>query len=582
MSEERIKVVFNRVFVKNDADWFGSGEFYFIAQVDGHTVGDRRLIFGAREGQWIDLDAAVWSAEVDVAGKADVRVSFQGKDEDIFWDDDLGTITHTLRPPWSQRTFRRETEYYILEWSVELLVDGRFGRHAPNEVFAARAHSGSLVCNTVSGVPLTARLEFHQVRPVPTGSLPPRDPFPPGTAPAVENNGGTNIGPGDPINIVPNPAVIPILSPPAPAAGPAPPLAAGAPPRADATTAARIEFTFYRPNTLAFTDSDDRLEWTARPLNGGAVAFVGPARGLKVLVYGTAAGEVLLEVRFRGALFATYRALVMNVKQIPCRCNILNGPSASSQPRATPANVQDHLNIANRFLRQLALELVLDADPTLKNNAKATGIPGIFRIRVAKGITWHIDSDPVVVPATGLNYRPGVMNFAYIHSERRPNIGGAATDFPASNAAGAPGVRPTVTDNGAPSTSWVSPTGILPDAAAGAVAMQLINAIQRPGHPRLFAMFLCDNIGDPAVLADQQLYAKSMAHELGHILNLGHRVEGADATQATGLKANGVFWDGLTHPPMENIMYWQGVQAICQDFDIIQARAVHQSPLVPP
>jgi hypothetical protein len=111
--------------------------------------------------------------------------------------------------------------------------------------------------------------------------------------------------------------------------------------------------------------------------------------------------------------------------------------------------------------------------------------------------------------------------------------------------------------------------------------MDLITAIQRPGHHRLFAMFLCDNIGDPAVLADQRLFAKSMCHELGHILNLGHRIEGADATTATGWAFNGVFRDGLTHPPNQNIMFWQGVQDICQDFDIIQARAVHQSPLVP-
>jgi hypothetical protein len=73
-----------------------------------------------------------------------------------------------------------------------------------------------------------------------------------------------------------------------------------------------------------------------------------------------------------------------------------------------------------------------------------------------------------------------------------------------------------------------------------------------------------------------------MAHELGHILNLGHRVEQADPTTATGLSANGIFFDGLTHPPQENIMFWAGVQAICQDFDIIQARAVRQSPLLPP
>ncbi|MGK3963818.1 hypothetical protein WMF38_06525 [Sorangium sp. So ce118] len=581
---ERIKVTFNRVFVKNDADWFGSGEFYFIATVDGATVGDRRT-FDAREGQWIELPAAQWSAVVDVAGKASVVVRFEGKDDDVFFDDDLGTIGHTLRPPWTQRTFRAETEYFLLEWGVELEVEGRFGRHPPEAIFACRSHSGSLDCTTVSGVPRVARMEIHPVRPVPTGAMPPRDAFSPGTGPAVENNGGTTIRPGDPINIVPNPAVIPLLSPPAPAPpAAAQALAAGAPPRADAQTAARIEFTYYRPDTLAFTDADPRLEWSARSLaGGGAVAFLGPPCGLKVMVYGTAAGEVLLEVRFRGELFATYRALVMRVKQIPCRFNILNGPGASSRPRATPADVQAHLAIANRYLRQVALELTLDTNPAVTHGAQPTGTPGIFRISVSKGTTWHIDSDVLDVRATRLNYRPSVMNFAYIHSERRPTIGGAATDFPASNVApAAPGARPTITDSGTPSTSWVSPTGILPDGAAGTVTMSLLTAIQRPGHPRLFAMFLCDNIGNPAVLADQQLYAKSMCHELGHILNLGHRVEGADTTQPTGLSANGIFWDGLSHPPMENVMYWQGVQAICQDFDIIQARAVHQSPLVPP
>jgi len=573
---QKIKVIFKRVFVKNDADWFGSGEFYFTATVDGRPVGDRSHIFDAREGRWIDLPPAVWSAEVDVTGKAQVVVRFNGKDDDVFFDDDLGSVSYTLKPPWSEQNFRHDTEYFGLEWGVELFIDGRFGHHAPTDVFACRAVAGNAACTTVSGVPIIARVEIHPVRPVPP-ALPPRG-LPAGPVLGVDNKGGTAITPASDINVIPNPSVIPILTPPG---GPAP--AAGALPVADATNAARIEVTFYRPNTLAFTDNDPRLVWTVRPIAGGAVSFLGPAQGLKVMVYGTAAGEVALEVRLRGELMATYRALVMRVKQIPCRCNILNGPSATSRPRATPANVLDHVNIANRFLRQIGLELVLDTSATRKNGAVATGTPGIFRISVSKGTTWHINSDVTSVKATGLNYRPGVMNFAYIHSERTPSVGGAASDFPASNIApAAAGARPSITDGGTPSTSWVSPSGVLPDAAAGAVTMNLIRAIQRPGHPRLFAMFLCDNLGDPAVLADQQLYAKSMCHELGHILNLGHRVEGPDATTATGLVANGIFWDGLTHPPQENIMFWQGVQAICQDFDIIQTRVVHRSPLVPP
>ncbi|MEJ7712147.1 MAG: hypothetical protein WKF84_20375 [Pyrinomonadaceae bacterium] len=380
------------------------------------------------------------------------------------------------------------------------------------------------------------------------------------------------MAPTSPINVIPNPSVIPILT-----------VAT-----ATALTAARIEYTYYRPNTLAFVDNDARLEWSIVSVaGGGAASFLGPAQGLKVMVYGTAPGEVRLEMRFRGALFATYRALVMTVKQIPCRFNILNGPNAASQPRSTPANVQDHLAITNRYLRQMGLELVLDINATVKDSATTTAVPGIFRIRVNKGTTFRVDSDVADVRATRLNFRPNVMNFAYIKSERRANVGGAATDFPASNIApAAPGARPTITDSGTPSTSWLSPTGVLPDAAAGAVTMTLISAIQRAAHPQLFAMFVAD-FADPTVIAGQQRYAKAIAHEFGHILNLGHRVESTNPANVTaanpsGFAANGIFQDGLTYPPSENIMHFQGVQPSSQDFDIIQTRAAHQSPLVPP
>ena len=41
----QIRVVFERVYVRNDSDWWGSGEFYFIATVDGASVGRRDRIF---------------------------------------------------------------------------------------------------------------------------------------------------------------------------------------------------------------------------------------------------------------------------------------------------------------------------------------------------------------------------------------------------------------------------------------------------------------------------------------------------------------------------------------------------------
>jgi hypothetical protein len=169
---DKIKVSFLGVYVKSDADWFGSGEFFFDAHVDGQKVGDKQ-IFDAREGKWIELPKDKWFKEVDVTGKSSVTVKFNGKDDDLFFDDDLGTITHTLRPDWKQETYTHHTEFFSLKWSVELQVHGTYGVHPPDEVFACRAVGGNAACTTVSGVPIVARIEVHSVRPVPS-VLPPR------------------------------------------------------------------------------------------------------------------------------------------------------------------------------------------------------------------------------------------------------------------------------------------------------------------------------------------------------------------------------------------------------------------------
>ena len=566
----RIKVVLKKVHVIRDADAVGSGEFFFRSTIDAQAVGDRH-VFDAVEGQDITLPQPLWSAIVDVTNKNEVVVFFEGKDEDVFSDDDLGSVRHTLRAPWSEREFRHSTRFFTLVWGTEVELSGSFGHHAPNEVFACREHNGSLDCTTISGVVIPARLELHPVIPVPpTASLPPRPPLPSGTAElAVLNDTATNVTTASDINVIRNPPVIPIL----------------APADANAQTAAKIEFTYHRPSTLNFTDTDPRLEWSAVPVSGGAVSFIGQPRGLKVMVFGTAPGEVRLEVRFRGALFAAYRAYVLPIKQITCRFNILNGPTAASQPLATPTDVQDHLTIANRYLRQMGLELSLDTNAAVTNGARTTTIPGIFRIRVSAGVTRNVNSNANML-ATRLNFRAGVMNFAYIHSDTAGNLG-AATDFPDNAIApAAVGGRPTLTDNGTPSDGWALPSGVLPDAAAAPVTLTLIRGIQRAGFPQLFAMYVTNAHGNPTLPAIQQNFANTIIHELGHILNLGHRVEGLSpagvtAANPSGLVANGIFFDGLNHPPGENLMHFNNPGTIAQDIDLLQAKAARRSPLVP-
>jgi hypothetical protein len=596
-ADERLKVIFKRVHVRKDFDDIGDGEFFFIATVGGQTVGNRR-IFPAVEGRVIELPPAEWSGTVNVLALDQVLLTFQVKESDPFdAEEDLGTAQHILRRPFKQEQFTAANEAWLLEFEIELSVTGAFGRHPPDAVFATRTVAGGVTAVTVSGNSFLARGEIHPVRPVPAPppatALPVRPEF--GGAPVeVTNSAGTAITATDPINVVPNPSVIPLLGPAAAApAGPLTPQALDAATFANARNCSRIELTYFRPGTLAFTDGDPRLEWTVVSIAaGGNAAFLGPARGAKVMVFGTAVGEVRLECRFNGALFATYRALVRNIRQIPCRINILNGNTADSRPRASPADAKNHLDIANRSLRQLALELTLDTNPATSGGAQATAIPGIFRIPVTRGQTRNV-SPAGAAAAVIRNHRPRVMNFAYIHSDSRRNAG-VAMDFPNSTAAPANRVQ----DSGSPSTSWVRPTGvgIGADAATAPTLMNVIAGIPRAGNPLLFSMFVTDSngglltpAGNHAALVQQREYATTMVHEFGHILNLGHRVEGTKATPqndmvagtpANQLRDNGIFWDGLLQPPRQNAMHWRDPATFAQDFDIIQARAVELSPIV--
>jgi hypothetical protein len=299
------------------------------------------------------------------------------------------------------------------------------------------------------------------------------------------------------------------------------------------------------------------------------------------------------------------------LRTIPCRFNIVDGINPTKggpliSPAASPADIAKHLQVANIFLRQMALELILDSIPTIQNTLKltvaASGTPGIFRVRAGVGFTRNV-SAPNVDRITQVNFRQNVMNFVYIINDRPPpstptnphpqaNLG-AAAHFPNSNIApAAPKARPTVTEDNthSPTSSWRKPCGVAPDGAATATAMRLIRARQ-PGTG-LFAMFVTDlNAAGTPPVAGSDLsaltYGGTIAHEFGHCLNLGHRVESAGVEPVTpanpqGMVAGGIFFDGLTHPPQQNVMHFNAPSTLAHDFDILQALAARRSPLVPP
>jgi len=546
----RIKIIFATVDVRRMSPRWGPNEWTFRATVAEQAVGNPNARFPANVDDDITLPEATWSHNIDTSGLDRIEITFAGTAEAESGTHDLGRVRWVMR--WVNRTFGQQerqltNRFFTVTVRVEVEVEGAFGTHPENTIYASREVSGQRIWTTASGRRMIARLEFCEVRPIMGDWAMPRRPTQPsGAGPPRRNGQGRPIiSENDPINFIHNPPVIPILT-----------LA-----EANNQTAACIEWTYYCPAALEFTDQDDRLRWSKRSLaDGGDVEFVGGDKGLIIYVRGVHEGEVLLECRMEGVVLATYRALVRQIRDIPCRFTILNGP-VGAQPMSTHQDVENHRKVANILLRQLGLQLVLDTDPTANDGAVVSTIPGIFRINnVGAGVTRNVTGNQP--PCTSLNYRPNVLNFAYIHSDYSgPGwIGyGMATDM-SGNSLPLPASDPRVEDNGTPSTSWRRPSGIPPDTGPNPVKMRVFrNASHRSGHPQLFSIYITNGLGNPTTPRGKTLYGTCVAHETGHILTLRHRV--------------GAGHDGLLHPANTNLMNGT-VTTITQDLDIIQARGI--------
>jgi hypothetical protein len=507
------------------------------------------------------LPEATWSHIVDISALDRIEITFAGTAIAESGNHNLGRVRWILRR-FGQQERHLTNRFFTLTVRVEVEIEGAFGTHPDNAIYASREVSGQTIWTTASGRRMIARLEFCEVRPVMGDWAMPRRPRQPARAgPAVRHGRGRRrIRPTDPVNFIHNPSVIPMLT------------AA----EANDQTAACIEYTYYRPRALQFTDNDARLQWSSTSLaDGGNVAFVGGDRGLIVYARGVHEGEVLLECRMEGVVLATYRALVRRMRDIPCRFNILNGPPGS-QPRSTPQHVQNHMQVANIFLRQLGLQLAPDADATVSDGAVAVaGFPGIFRIRVTPGRTVNVTGRYPL--CTRLNFRPNVLNIAYIHSDV---VGGGfvglgmASDFSSNTLPTVVSAPHRVEDSGTPSTSWIRPSGISPDGAAGTVRMRVFRGNWRrssraigPDYSQLFGLYVTSTgNGSPTSGIGIMTYAGTIAHEVGHILTLRHRIGAGD--------------DKLRRPPSTSLMHGTNASTLAQDLDIIQARAVLGCPLV--
>ena len=598
MPVTRIKVTFKRVFVLDSGDLIGAGEWYLTAKVDGRAVGNASQEFEARGNQWINLDEAAWSVEMDLLGREEtqpIEIEFKVRDADVLWDDDLGEARMTLRYPFrtthdgpitgsmvsgglffsDRRYFRVHVKVEILETLATTTPDRSTG------VLVSRQNDGSSTFTTVSGTAIDPRVEVCPVIPVPIAptALPPRPAFSAEVQPGSETiyAYAPELATDLPLNELVNPALIPVLSATDPDLN---------------NKAARIAVTWSWPGDLEL----DQLTWHVKE---GPIAIIGSNEGQLISVRGTTAATDtmgVLECRWQGQsgpLLATFRAWVGPIKEVKYRQNIVMNLDPVAQPLRTPVltaqQVHDHMTMANLIWWQAGIHFIPDTNTTTWDGAVAAGQDGVYTVTGQRD-SWTVNVDINGSPhATRLNFNPGVFNIAYVRSTQQGVA--AATDI-----RGTSGTNEQLT--GTPSTSWVLPTGVAPDGAAGNVTMRTFSQFPRSNSAdagyararhRLDATFQTTDMRRIMGVTYHSVWngtdaqhAQNLAHELGHVLCLRHRGSGGHLGVDRGVlsddRVNGADANGRRrgHPWLENVMGYDNDNGL--DVDLVQTAAVRKHP----
>lgn len=606
MPVTKIKIRLERVFVREDCDLFGDGEWKFNARIDGQQVGNPSQEFVAREREWIVLPEAQWSREVDVRAKgpgSSVRVTFKGTDVDVFCDDDLGEVSAEFRYPFRREQtitlnsprmsgglFFPDYQAYSVKITMTILeMVGTTTLTGPTSLAVSRQANGSSTLSTLSGSAVTPRIEVCPIVPVPANGLtrlPARPAQPAGLAP------GRITAYGNPIdltsspafNALVNPAVIPIL--------------ATTDPNFDQRVA-QLAVTYCDPGNLDL----GFLTWHKV---SGPAEIVGSSRGAAIKVRGTGSGADQMaefEVKWDGGgpALAKFRAWVGKVGRVPYRINILDGSTPASQASALlpAAQVDAHMQVARLLFWQAGLLFEADADVTTFEGATASGTTGVYSVNVtANNHTVNVNMN-LTPAATRYNFRPGVINIAYVRSTLQNRA--VASDIQGTTGS-------NQEDSGSPSASWVKPSGVPLDAAAKKVTMKTFPAgnRQKSGGPgdgkfikarhaadatftaatmrQLFACMMPSDWGVPDAAYQSGV---NLAHELGHVLGLRHRGSGDSGNPPRsddGVNSPDQKSKTRGHPWHENVMtYGYGGNAdppVNLDLDLLQAVVVRRHPAV--
>ena len=380
----------------------------------------------------------------------------------------------------------------------------------------------------------------------------------------------------------------------------------------------KFEITKIKPD-LGWKPDDDRIAW--RIIGGeapvaGTAKYEGKAdflndekakRGTTVQIFGSQTGDVLIEPYSGGYAYGMFRANVVPLKKIKYRVNrifIKASPAFKARaPKASHDDAKKHIKVMNLYLRTAGIELTPDNSAEMASSAgnAKIGQAGLDPkvVAVTKVADGHFDVEvndrnltfkapkSDAIDAIRINARNEIVCFAYINSETSSKDLATAYLCPANHAPLARANPPrayttasyTLPDSGVPSSSLIPKTGFPGDTPVGTVKMIVLDAdvSWQGSSPTTRDVDLLWGIsvpttsiqksksakgGDSTILA----YGNTLAHEVGHILGLGHRGDLSDPNP-----------DGLALPTNENLMHPTEIPPTAQNLDIIQVKAIRFS-----
>jgi hypothetical protein len=585
MGKNHIRFTFTEVRVHRKVSFWGSDDWKISVSADGKT--SEPFEAEVSKNSVVALPETTCSIILDVSGKKPgdkIKAQLNVTAERMLGNKDLGSVEVTVEHPLAAPTESTldSASYYSAAVRVDLLEEISTAGPPGVSLFCARRAKGTNTFNTLSSQRVEPRLEICPVVPVPSHNKLWKRPKPPAgvKGPKVFPRAAAIPLTGTPdLNCLPNPSLIPVLDPKD---------------ASFAKQAARIGLTYLQPGNIDVAN----LVWK---VSSGPAKIHGESKGVdEILVYGTSAEAdpdklAVIEVRWgaeNGPVMATFRAWVGKVLLIPFRATIFIGADPSAVPRTVAADAQRHIQLANVLLWQSGLKLVPDTSPMAWDGATPAFNParrddalrGIYTCSVPDGTTQLIPRNAAPVP-TRLNFRPGVMHLAYIKSFDKAGLAGVATDRPQLDGADAD-------LDGAPSSSWVSPTGVPPEPDAAKVTMKTMSAsderkdqkdldyltmrgLPASAYKSHFAVTLPDY-----TKADDPDWPQTVAHEIGHVLGLLHRGNpGTDEDAGKLGSSDGVNDpDGKGHPFKENVMSYG--YTLSQDLDLLQTSVIRKHPVL--